>query len=60
MPYDPTLRERLTKETLEKLYCESRLSTVQIATRYGTQASRVLKLMEEHEIPRRTRGEGRT
>ena len=56
----PRLKERLDKTTLEKLYHQSELSTVQIASRFGTQPSRILKLMEEYGIPRRSRGAGKT
>lgn len=60
MPRGPSLRERLDKLTLEKLYNEAGLSTVQIAQRYGSNAPAVLKLMEEYVIPRRSRGAGKT
>ena len=60
MAHGAGLRERLDKATLQKLYLEHELSTVQIATRYGTQPSRVLRLMEEYAIPRRARGARRT
>jgi hypothetical protein len=56
MSHGPSLKERLDKVTLEKLYNQSGLSTVQIASRYGTQTSRILKLMQEYGIPRRSRG----
>ena len=60
MPRGPTLKERLDKGTLVKLYVFSGLSTVQIAQRYGTTSPQVLKLMVEYGIPRRTRGAGKT
>lgn len=60
MAHGPRLRDRLDKTTLQKLYLDHELSTVQIATRYGTQSSRVLRLMDEYEIPRRSRGAGKT
>jgi hypothetical protein len=60
MRSEPTLRERFDKATLEKLYHQSKLSTVQIADRFGTQSPRILKLMKEYGIPRRSRGAGKT
>ena len=60
MPRGPSLRERLDKATLEKLYNEARLSTVTIATRYGSKSPAVLKLMEEYGIARRSRGAGKS
>ena len=60
MSYGPSLRKRLDKTTLEKLYVHSKLSSVVIASRYGTQPSRILKLLEEYGIPRRSRGAGKT
>ena len=56
----PSLRTRLDKDKLEKLYHEAGLSTVQIAARYQTQSSRIWKLMDEYGIPRRSRGAGKT
>jgi hypothetical protein len=49
----PPLRDRLDKAMLEKLYHHDGLTAVQIANRYGTFSSSVLKLMQEYEIPRR-------
>ena len=60
MPRGPSLKERLDKPTLEKLYKQSGLSTVQIASRYGSKSAAVLKLMNEYGIPRRSRGAGKT
>jgi hypothetical protein len=60
MPRGPSLRERLDKATLEKLYNQSGLSTVQIASRYGSNSPTILKLMNEYGIPRRSRGAGKT
>jgi hypothetical protein len=60
MPRGPTLRERLDKDTLEKLYNDARLSTVQIASRYGSNSPAVLRLMDEYGIARRSRGAGKT
>jgi hypothetical protein len=60
MPRGPTLRERLDKATLEKLYVDAGLSTVVIATRYGRTSPAVLKLMDEYGIPRRSRRAGKT
>lgn len=60
MPRGPSLRDRLDKATLEKLYNQAGLSTVQIATRYGSNSPAVLKLMDEYGIPRRSRGAGKT
>jgi transcriptional regulator of aromatic amino acid metabolism len=60
MPRGPSLRDRLDKATLEKLYNEAGLSTVTIAQRYGSHTQAALKLMEEYGIPRRSRGAGKT
>ena len=60
MPRGPTLRDRLDKATLQKLYIETGLSTVAIASRYGSNSPAVLRLMEEYGIPRRSRGAGKT
>ena len=60
MPRGPSLKERLDKSTLDKLYNESGLSTVQIASRYGSNSPSVLKLMKEYGIPRRSTGTGKT
>jgi hypothetical protein len=56
----PTLRDRIDKNTLEKLYLQSELSTNTIASRYGTTSPAILKLMKEYGIPRRSRGAGKT
>jgi hypothetical protein len=55
----PPLRERLDRETLEKLYHQQGLTTVQIAKRYGSFSSNVLVLMEKYGIPRRSQGAGK-
>ena len=60
MPRGPSLKDRLDKPTLERLYNGAGLSTVQIATRYGCSSPAVLKLMDEYEIPRRSQGGGKT
>lgn len=60
MPHGPSLKERLNKRTLNKLYNEAGLSTVQIGARYGARSPQVLKLMDEYDIPRRSRGAGKT
>jgi hypothetical protein len=60
MPRGPSLRERIDKVTLGKLYTESGLSTVDIAERYGTTSPQVLKLMREYGIERRSRGAGKS
>ena len=60
MPRGPTLKERLNKRQLEKLYNEAELSTVQIGARYGARSPQILKLMEEYGIPRRSQGAGKT
>jgi hypothetical protein len=60
MPRGFSLRERLDKDTLEKLYHQAGLSTVQIATRYGSNSPAVLKLMDEYGLPRRSKGAGKT
>lgn len=56
----PSLRQRLDKRTLEKLYVEEALSTVTIAARFESNPTSVLKLMDEYGIPRRSRGAGKT
>jgi hypothetical protein len=53
------LRERLDKSTLQKLYNEQGLTTVQIADRYGSFSSNVIVLMEKYRIPRRSQGSGK-
>ena len=60
MPRGPSMKERLDKTTLIKLYEASGLSTVQIAERYSVRSPQVLKLMLEYDIPRRSRGAGKT
>jgi hypothetical protein len=60
MPRGPPLKVRLDKATLERLYNQSGLSTVQIAQRYGSNSPTILKLMDEYGIPRRSRGAGKT
>jgi len=60
MARGPSLKERLDKATLERLYNQSGLSTMQIAQRYGSHSPAVLKLMDEYGIPRRSRGAGET
>lgn len=49
------LKERLDKETLVRLYCDVGLSYGEIAERFGTRSQSVIKLMDEYDIPRRTR-----
>ena len=60
MPRGPSLRERLDKDMLHKLYTRDGLSSVQIAQRFGTQSPSVLKLMAEYGIERRSRAAGKT
>lgn len=57
--HGPSLKERLDRPTLLRLYETSGLSTVQIGERYGVRSTQILRLMEEYEIPRRPRGAGR-
>jgi transcriptional regulator of aromatic amino acid metabolism len=59
MPRSPSLKERLDRATLEKLYNQAGLSTVQLAQRFGTSSPQILKLMDEYGIPRRSRGAGK-
>jgi hypothetical protein len=59
MPRGPSLKERLDKPTLLRLYETSDLSTEQIAERFGAASSQVRKLMDEYGIPRRSRGAGK-
>ena len=59
MARGPTLRERVNKETLRKLYEVSGLSTAHIAERFGAKPSQILRLMDEYKIPRRSRGAGK-
>ena len=56
MSRGPTLKQRLNKATLEKLYLRDGLSTMQIGARYGAHSPQVLSLMVEYGIPRRSRG----
>ena len=56
VPRAAPLEYRLDKATLEKLYNEQGLSTVQIAERFGSASSNVIVLMEKYGIPRRSRG----
>lgn len=49
------LKERLDKQTLQRLYHQSGLSYVEIGERFGTRSANVIKLMDEYRIPRRTR-----
>jgi hypothetical protein len=58
--HGPSLKERLDKVTLDKLYNTHGLSTVQIADRFGTRSPQILKLMSEYGIERRSRGGGKT
>jgi hypothetical protein len=60
MPHGASLKQRVDKATLERLYNQSALSTAQIAQRYGSNSPAVLKLMDEYGIPRRSRGAGKT
>ena len=53
------LRERVGKETLEKLYWEHGLSTKQIATRFDWYSSNVIVLMQKYGIPRLSQGAGK-
>ena len=53
------LRERLDKATLGKLYHKDRLTTVQIAERYGSYSSNVIVPMQKYGIPRRSTGRGK-
>jgi hypothetical protein len=53
------LRDRLDSETLHKLYWDQKLTTKQIAERYGSFSSNVLVLMKKYGIPRRDKGSGR-
>jgi hypothetical protein len=55
----PPLRDRLDKATLEKLYNEHGLSTVEIAQRFGSHSPNVIVLMEKYGIPRRSKGGGK-
>lgn len=49
------LRERLDRETLERLYHGAGLTYVEIAERFGTRSGNVIKLMDDYGIPRRKR-----
>lgn len=53
MSRSPPLRDRLDKQAFEKLYSYDRLSTVEIAQRYGSSLANVLELMEEYGIDRK-------
>ena len=60
MSRGPSLEERLNRRTLEKLYNDDRLSSVQIGARYGARSPQVLNLLDEYRIPRGSRGSGKT
>lgn len=60
MPRNPTLKQRLNKATLEKLYHRDGLSTTQNGARYGAHSPQILMLLKEYGIPRRSRGAGNT
>jgi hypothetical protein len=51
-----SLRERVDKEMLHRLYWDDGLSTKQIAMRLKSYSSNVIALMEKYGIPRRSRG----
>ena len=51
MARGPSLRERVDRETLRKLYEVSGLSTADIAERFGAKSSQILRLMNEYKIP---------
>jgi transposase len=57
--HGPSLKRRLDKPTLLRLYEVSGLSSTEIGERYGVSASQIIRLMSEYEIPRRERGPGR-
>lgn len=59
MPRGPSLKDRLDKRTLVRLYESSGLSSVQIAERYGVKSPQILRLLHEYEIPRRSQGAGK-
>jgi transposase len=54
------LKDRLDKETLERLHVRDGLSYAEIAERFGTRSGNVTKLMEEYGIPRRIKRARRT
>lgn len=56
MSRSPSLRERLDMATLEKLYTEHGLPTLQIALRFGSNSPAVQRLVNEYGIHRRTTG----
>ena len=56
----PSLKERLDKPTLLRLYEFAGLSSAMIAERYGAKPSQIIRLMDEYDIPRRSRGAGKT
>jgi hypothetical protein len=60
MPRGPPLKERLGKATLEKLYNQPGLCTVQIASRHGSTSPAILKLMDDYGLPRRSKGAVKT
>jgi len=59
MPRKAPLRDRIDKATLKRLYHAERLSTVEIAERFGSYSSNVIVLMEKYGIPRRSQGAGK-
>lgn len=53
-----TLRARLSKSTLQKLYSDEELSTVTIAEMYGTTGGVISKVLKHYGIETRTISEG--
>lgn len=49
------LKDRLDKETLQRLHVRDGLSYVEIAERFGTRSDNVIKLMDQYGIERRIR-----
>jgi hypothetical protein len=58
MPCAVPLRSPVGKATLERLYNEQGLCTVEIAERFASYSSNVIVLMEKYGIPRRSKGAG--
>jgi hypothetical protein len=54
MPRGPTLKDRLDKPTLSRLYESCDVPAHAIAERFGATPGEISKLMKDYGIPRRT------
>jgi DNA-binding Lrp family transcriptional regulator len=46
-----SLRDKITRDVLEKLYLRQRLTQTQIAERYGVSQPAIHKLVREYDLP---------